>query len=121
MLVGPRDARGPEYSIQLRPFDADKSGAGLRLAAMAAMTGALLDRRTRGGAIVAGTLHLGGSLDRVPDPVAIAELAADKRASVLLMPAGARRELANLSDDVWTRLNIEFYSDGPDAVFKVLE
>ena len=85
------------------------------------MTGSLLDRRTRGGAVVAGALNLGGSLERVPDPVATAELAADKQASVLLMPVGARRELANLPDDVWTRLNIEFYGDGPDAVFKALE
>ena len=120
-LVGHHDPRAHEYAIQLRPFDADRSGAGLGLAALAAMTGALLDRRTRGGAIVAGALNLGGSLERVADPVAIAELAADKQASVLLMPVGARRELANLPDDVWTKLNIEFYRDGPDAVFKVLE
>lgn len=120
-LVGPRDARGREYSIQLRPFDADKSGAGLGLAVLAALAGSLLDRRTRGGAVVAGTLNLGGSLERIADPVSIAELAADKQASVLLMPVGARRELANLPDDVWTRLNIEFYADGPDAVFKALE
>ena len=120
-LVGARDPRGHEYAIQLRPFDADRSGAGLGLAVLAAMTGSLLDRRTRGGAVVAGALNLGGSLERVPDPVATAELAADKQASVLLMPVGARRELANLPDDVWTRLNIEFYGDGPDAVFKALE
>ena len=120
-LVGDRDPRSHEYAIQLRPFDADRSGAGLGLAVLAAMTGALLERRTRGGAVVAGALNLGGSLERIPEPVAVAELAADKQASVLLMPVGARRELANLPDDVWTRLNIEFYRDGPDAVFKALE
>ncbi len=121
VLVGDRNARGHEYSVQLRPFDADRSGAGLGLGVLAALVGRLLDRRTRGGAIIAGPLNLGGSLGRIPDPVAMAELALDKQASVLLMPVSARRELMNLPDELWTKLNIEFYLDGPDGVFKLLE
>ena len=120
-LVGNRDPRGLSYSVQLRPFDANRSGAGLGLGVLAALAGRLLDRRTRGGAIIVGVLNLGGSLDRVDDPVAMAELAVDKQASVLLMPVGARRELNNLPDDLWTKLNIEFYRDAADGVFKVLE
>ena len=41
------------------------------------------------------------------------------RASV--MPVGARRDLMNLPDDLWTKVNIEFYRDGEDGVFKVFE
>ena len=51
----------------------------------------------------------------------MAELAVDKQATVLLMPVGARRELVKLEDDVWTKVNIEFYRDAQDGVFKVLE
>ncbi len=68
-----------------------------------------------------GPLNLGGSLERIADAVAMAELAVDKQATVLLMPVGARRELMNLEDDVWTKVNIEFYRDAQDEVFKVLE
>ena len=49
------------------------------------------------------------------------ELAVDKQAAVFLMPVGARRELMNLQDDVWTKVNIEFYRDAEDGVFKLLE
>ena len=39
----------------------------------------------------------------------------------MLMPVGARRELMNLPDDLWTKVNIEFYRDAEDGVFKLLE
>jgi len=36
------------------------------------------------------------------------------------MPVACRRQLADLPDDMWTRINIEFYKDASDAVFKAL-
>lgn len=119
-LVGDRDPRGREFSIQLRPFDADKSGTGLGLPALIAFVGALLERSTKGGTIVVGPLNLGGSLEMLQNPVALAELAVDKKATTLLMPVSARRALIDLPDDVWTKVSIEFYSDPADAVFKSL-
>ena len=121
VLVGDRDPRSHQYTIQMQPRDNDRSGAGLGLPVLAALVSGLLERRTRGGTIIVGPLNLGGSLERLPDPVAIAELAVDKRATVLLMPVGARRELMNLPDDLWTKVNIEFYRDAEDGVFKLLE
>jgi ATP-dependent Lon protease len=119
-LVGDRDPRSHEYSIQLRPFDTDKSGAGLGLPVLVACVGGLLERSTRGGTIVVGPLNLGGSVELLPNAVAIAELAVDKHATTLLMPVAARRALTDLPDELWTKINIEFYSDPADGVFKAL-
>lgn len=119
-LIGDRDARAYEYTIQLRPFDADTSGAGLGLPVLVACVGGLLERSTRGGTIIVGPLNLGGSLERLPNPVAVAELAVDKQAATLLMPVTARRALNDLPDDLWTKINVEFYSDPADGVFKAL-
>jgi len=119
-LVGDRDARAHEYSIQLRPLDADKSGTGLGLPVLVACVGGLLERSTRGGTILVGSLNLGGSVEQIPNPVAIAELAVDKQAATLLMPVSSRRALNDLPDDLWTKINIEFYSDPADGVFKAL-
>jgi ATP-dependent Lon protease len=119
-LVGDRDPRSHEFSIQLRAFDADKSGGGLGLPVLVAMVGALLGRNTRGGTIVVGPLNLGGSIEMLQNPVAIAELAVDKQATTLLMPISARRALNDLPDELWTKISIEFYSDPTDAVFKGL-
>jgi ATP-dependent Lon protease len=69
---------------------------------------------------VIGERNLGGSFKLIPNAQRIAELAADKQAATVLMSVAARRQLADLPDDVWTRLNIEFYKDAADAVFKAL-
>jgi ATP-dependent Lon protease len=119
-LVGDRDPREHEFSIQMRAIDADKSGNGLGLAVLIALCGSLLGRNTRGGTIVVGSLNLGGSIEMVPNPVRIAELAVDKQAQTLLMPVACWRQLAELPDDMWTRISIEFYKDSGDAVFKAL-
>lgn len=120
-LVGDRDPRENEFSVQLRPMDADKTGTGIGLGVLVAMCGALLGRNTRGGTIIVGQLNLGGSIELVPNAVRIAELAVDKRAGTLLMPVSARKQLNELPDEIWTKINIEFYLDAPDAVFKALE
>jgi len=119
-LVGDRDPREHEFSIQMRAMDADRTGAGLGLPVLVALCGALLGKNTRGGTIVVGALNLGGSIDLIPNAVQIAELAIDKQAQTLLMPVAARRQLNDLSDDLWTRISIEFYKDAADAVFKAL-
>jgi ATP-dependent Lon protease len=119
-LVGDRNPREEEFSIQMRAMDADRSGAGLGLPVVVALCGALLGRNTRGSTIVVGALNLGGSVEMIPNAVRIAELAIDKQAQTLLMPVSARRQLNDLPDDLWTRISIEFYKDTSDAVFKAL-
>ncbi len=119
-LVGDREPREHEFSVQLRAVDADKAGAGLGLPFLVALCGSLLGRNTRGGTIVVGALNLGGSIELLSNAVRIAELAVDKQAQTLLMPVAARRQLNDLPDDLWTKVNIEFYKDAADAVFKSL-
>jgi ATP-dependent Lon protease len=119
-LVGPRDPREHEFSIQMRSMDADKTGTGLGLPVLVALCGSLLGRNTRGGTVVVGALNLGGSIEMIPNAVALAELAVDKQAQTLLMPVAARRQLNDLPDELWTKVKIEFYKDAADAVFKAL-
>ena len=119
-LVGCRNPREHEFSIQMRSMDADKSGAGLGLPVLVALCGGLLGRNTRGGTVVVGALNLGGSIEMIPNAVALAELAVDKQAQTLLMPVAARRQLNDLPDELWTKIKIEFYKDASDAVFKAL-
>ena len=69
------DPRGHEFPIQLRAMDNDRSGAGLGSPVMVA---------------------LGGSVEIIPNAIAMAELAAEKQAKVLLMPVSARRGLNDL-------------------------
>jgi ATP-dependent Lon protease len=119
-LVGDRNPREEEFSIQMRAIDSEKTGAGIGLSVLVALCGALLGKNTRGGAIIAGSLNLGGSVEILPNAAKVVELAVDKRAQVLLLPVSARRQLNDLPDEYWTKLTIEFYRDSVDAVFKML-
>lgn len=119
-LVGDRDPRAQEFTLQLRAIDADKSGAGLGVAVLTALCGSLLGRNSRGGTIIAGSASLGGSLELLSNAVQLAELAIEKQAQTILMPVSARRQLNDLPDELWTKISIEFYKDPADAVFKAL-
>jgi ATP-dependent Lon protease len=120
-LVGDRDPRGHEYSVQLRAMDNDRSGAGLGLPILVALVGGLLERNTRGSTIVVGSLNLGGSIEMIPNPIALAELAVEKRAKTLLMPISARRGLNDLPDELAAKIQTIYYIDSEDAVFKCLD
>ena len=119
-LVGDRDPRSHEFSIQLRGFDAARSGAKTGVASLIALASALLRKSVRGGLVVIGEVTLGGSIEPVHNAVALAEQAVEKGARVLLLPVACRRQLFDLSDDMATRLDIEFYQDGRDALLKEL-
>ncbi|SEJ86346.1 ATP-dependent Lon protease [Deinococcus reticulitermitis] len=119
-LVGERDPRAHEYTVQLRAFDSARSGAGLGLPALLALCSALLGKSLRGGLITAGHLNLGGGLDPIHNAIDLAELAAEKRAAALLLPISARKQLNDLSDDIAARLTILYYTDARDALLKAL-
>jgi ATP-dependent Lon protease len=70
--------------------------------------------------IIVGALNLGGSIEMIPNPVAVAELALEKGATTLLMPISSRRQLFDLPDEMATKINIEFYADVTDAFVKAI-
>lgn len=116
--MGDRDPRAHEFSVQLRAFDAAKKGSKLGVASLIAMCSALLKKPIKGGLIVIGEINLGGSIEPISNAVNIAELAVEKGATVLLMPVTARRQLYDLSDDMATKIDIQFYQDARDALLK---
>ena len=119
-LVGDKDPRQHEFTVQLRAFDAAKSGAKLGVASLVALCTSLLKRSVRGGLIIVGEINLGGSLEPVHNAVTIAEIAVEKGATSLLMPVACRRQLVDLSDDMATKIDIQFYSDARDALLKAM-
>jgi len=70
--------------------------------------------------VVVGQLNLGGSLDLIYDAINIAEIAVEKGATTLLIPLNARKQLNELSDDMITKINIQYYNDLRDCLIKTL-
>jgi len=119
-LVGDKDPRHHEFTAQLRAFDASKSGAKLGMASLVALCTSLLKKSVRGGLIIVGEINLGGSIEPIHNPVTIAEIAVEKGATALLMPVSCRRQLFDLTDDMATKIDIQFYLDARDALLKAI-
>lgn len=119
-LVGDKDPRHHEFTVQLRSFDVAKSGAKVGIAALIAFCTSLVKKSVRGGLVIVGEINLGGSIEPVHNSVTIAEIAVEKGAAALLMPVNCRRQLIELSDDMATKVDIQYYSDARDALLKAM-
>lgn len=106
--------------MQLRAFDSAKKGSKLGVASLIAMCSSLIKKPGKGGLIVVGEINLGGSIEPIKNAVNIAELAVEKGACTLLMPVTSRRQLYDLSDEMATKVDIQFYQDARDALLKAL-
>lgn len=119
-LVGDRQPREHEFTVQARALDASKSGASLGVPVLLALCSSLLQRSVRGGLIAVGGLTLGGGIETLPNPAELAEHAMEKGATALLVPVSARRHLLDVSDEVATKVSFVFYADARDALLKAL-
>jgi ATP-dependent Lon protease len=119
-LIGDRDPRSHEFSVQLRAFDASKSGNGMGMAILIGLCSSILEKSIKGGLVIVGQLNLGGSLDTIYNAVNLAELAVEKGATTLLIPLNARKQLNELSDEMITKINIQYYTDLKDCLIKAL-
>ena len=120
-LVGDRDPRQHEFSVQLRAFDSAKSGSAVGVGVLLALCSSLLQKSIKGGLAITGGLNLGGSIETIFNPVAVVEAAIDKGAASILMPISSRRQLNDLPDDLAARIIIHYYLDARDALLKALQ
>jgi ATP-dependent Lon protease len=52
--------------------------------------------------------------------VSVVELAIEKGASAVLMPVTSSKQLNSLSDDMATKVDVQFYADARDALLKAI-
>ena len=110
----------PTQQLAFFKSNGAKTGAKTGVAALVALCTSLLKRSVRGGLVIVGDVNLGGSIETVHNPVSLAENAVEKGAVALLMPVSCRRQLIDLSDEMATKIDIQFYLDPRDAVLKAI-
>lgn len=119
-LVGDREPRQHEFSVQLRAFDSAKSGNGVGVGVLLGLCSSLLQKSIKGGMVITGGLNLGGSIEPIFNPISVVELAVEKGAASVLMPVSSRRQLNDLSDDLAAKITVLYYLDAKDALLKAL-
>ena len=70
-LVGDRDPRAHEFTIQFRAFDANKNAAATGIPILLAMSSALVERSLEGGLVIVGGLNLGDRSNPFTTPSAL--------------------------------------------------
>jgi len=70
--------------------------------------------------LLVGEINLGGFIEPVLNVVNIIELAVEKGAQAVLLPVSCRRQLIDLSNDMATKVDVQFYADAKDAMLKAL-
>ncbi len=119
-LVGDREPRQREFSLQLRAFSTARSGGFTGLPVLLALCSALLNKSLKGGLIAVGGLNLGGTVEPIYNAVDVTEQAVEKGAATVLLPVSSRRQLNDLSDEMATKISVQFYADAKDALLKAL-
>jgi ATP-dependent Lon protease len=90
------------------------------MAVLIGLCSSMLEKHIKGGLVIVGQLNLGGSLDTIYNAVNLAELAVEKGATTLLIPLNARKQLNELSDEMITKINIQYYTDLKDCLIKAI-
>jgi predicted ATP-dependent Lon-type protease len=110
-----------EVTVAYDPVIAQEmSGRPFGVAALLSLCSALLRKSIRGGLIIVGELTIGGSIEPVHNAVTLAEIAVEKGAQAVLLPVSCRRDLVDLSDDMATKIDVQFYKDARDALLKAM-
>jgi ATP-dependent Lon protease len=63
---------------------------------------------------------LAGTIEPIHNTVTLAGIVVEKEAKSLLLPVTCRRQLFDWSDEMATKLDIECYQGGRDALLKAL-
>ena len=117
-LIGDRDAKQHELTIQVRAMDVAREGSNLGVPILLAFCSALLAKSLRGGTVIIGGMSIGGSFEPIHNAVSVAELAVEKGAQTILFPVSARRQLNDLSDEMAAKITIVYFTDVRDALLK---
>ena len=119
-LVGDRDPRDHEFMVQLRAFDAAKSGAGLGVPALLALAGALLEQESAGRPD-RGRQHQPGRHDR--PGLQRCQRCRSWRLRRARRCADARQRAKAAQrpvDDMATKVDVVYYADARDALLKAV-
>ena len=79
-----------------------------------------LRKNLKGGFVIVGGMSVGGTLEPVYNALDMAELAAEKGATAIVLPVSSRKQMNEMSDESSSTVDCIYYTDPRDALLKVL-
>jgi DNA-binding MarR family transcriptional regulator len=119
-LVGARNPKNHELAVEVHTLNGGKADGAYGVGLLLACCSALLKKQLRGGLVVVGEVS-GDAIKPIKQPTDLVESAAREGARAVLMPVSCRHALADMSDDVATRIEMLFYANASDALTKAFQ
>jgi DNA-binding MarR family transcriptional regulator len=119
-LVGARNPKNHELAVEVHTLNGGKADGAYGVGLLLACCSALLKKQLRGGLVVVGEVS-GDVIKPLKQPTDFVESAAREGARAVLLPVSCRHALADVSDDVATRIEMLFYANASDALTKAFQ
>jgi MarR family transcriptional regulator, organic hydroperoxide resistance regulator len=119
-LVGACNPKSHELVVEVHPLNGSKVGGSFGVGLLLAFCSSLLKKQLRGGLIIVGELA-GDAVKPIQQPTEFVETAVREGARAILMPVSCRRALADVSDEIATKIEILFYASVSDALSKAFQ
>jgi DNA-binding MarR family transcriptional regulator len=120
LVGGARNPKSHELAVEIQPLNGGKVDGSYGVGLLLAFCSALLKKQLRGGLVVVGEIS-GDAIKPVKQPADFVEAAVREGARAVLMPVSCRHALADVSDDVATRIEMLFYANAADALAKAFQ
>jgi ATP-dependent Lon protease len=106
-----QDLNSYDFSVQAVNLNQAKEGAEIAIAFFISMVSALLDRPLQSATVVAGEMSVRGLLQKVGNLPERLQHALECGAKRMLIPSENKRDLADVPDEVLSKLQPTFYTD----------
>lgn len=119
-LLGDHDPKSNEFAVQIRALSPVSGASSLGMPILLSICSAALRKSLKGGFVIVGGMSVGGTIEPVYNALDMAELAAEKGATAIVLPVSSRKQMNDMSDELAARLTVIYYTDPRDALLKVL-
>lgn len=109
-----------EYHLHIIELHNTGPSTATSLAALIALCSVLLAKPVQEQMVVLGSMTLGGVINPVQDLAASLQLAFDSGAKKVLLPMSSAVDIPTVPAELFTKFQVNFYSDPVDAVYKTL-
>jgi ATP-dependent Lon protease len=115
LVGGARNPKSHELAVEIHPLNGGKVDGSYGVGLLVAFCSAALKKQLRGGLVVVGEIA-GEAIKPIKQPADFVETAVREGARAVLMPVSCRHALADVSDDVATKIEMLFYANVSDAL-----
>ena len=115
-----KDWKSYDYSVQAINLHQAKEGAETAVAFFVSLTSGLVEKPVKARLVVLGEMSVQGLVLKVTSLTERMQLALDSGAKSVLIPSENKRDLADVPDEVLTKLQTIFYTDPINAAIRAM-